>query len=46
MIGPLPADFVDAQDAAATAEDTKPLSDATAFRDALFSAPHPFELPF
>ena len=46
IIGPPPMKTVEAEDSASLAAETKPLSDASAFRKALLSAPHPLELDF
>jgi antitoxin (DNA-binding transcriptional repressor) of toxin-antitoxin stability system len=44
MIGPPPQDGVEAEDA--PNEETKPLSDAGTFRQALLGVPSPLELDF
>ena len=46
VIGPPPHHGVDAGTPPKPAEETKPLSDAAAFRKALLSAPYPLELDF
>lgn len=46
MIGPPPAAIVEPDVPAQPSEPEKPLSDAAAFRRALFSAPFPLELEF
>jgi antitoxin (DNA-binding transcriptional repressor) of toxin-antitoxin stability system len=46
MIGPPPQASIETDGPQQVNEETKPLSDATAFRRALFSAPHPLDLDF
>jgi hypothetical protein len=46
MIGPPPADLVGTEVPPRPLDETKPLSDAAAFRQALLVAPHPLELDF
>jgi prevent-host-death family protein len=46
MIGPLPANALNAEDAPQAVEETKPLSNAAAFRNALLGAPYPLQLDF
>jgi len=47
MIGPLPTEAVEAASSPPpSAEETKPLSDAAAFRKALLGAPYSLELDF
>jgi hypothetical protein len=47
MIGPPPEDPVEAEDSSRVlAEESKPLSDAAAFRRALLGVPSPIELNF
>jgi hypothetical protein len=47
MIGPPPHDAVEAEDSSpAHNEETKPLSDAGKFRQALLGVPFPLELDF
>ena len=46
MIGPPPGNTADAKEAPPPGEETKPLSNAAAFRKALLSAPYPLELDF
>ena len=47
MIGPPPQDPAEAEDPSpAPPEETKPLSDAAKFRNALLGAPFPLELDF
>ena len=47
MIGPPPQDPLDAEDLSpAPSEETKPLSDADKFRQALLGVPFPLELDF
>lgn len=47
MIGPPPQDLAEAEDPSpAPTEETKPLSDAAKFRQALLGVPSPLELDF
>lgn len=46
MIGPPPRASTEAEAAQQTNEEARPLSDAVAFRRALFSAPFPLNLDF
>jgi antitoxin (DNA-binding transcriptional repressor) of toxin-antitoxin stability system len=46
MIGPPSSEATETEAAPRPVDETKPLSDAAAFRAALFSAPYPIELAF
>jgi antitoxin (DNA-binding transcriptional repressor) of toxin-antitoxin stability system len=46
MIGPPPSAPAPTQASSPSAEKARPLSDARAFREALFAAPHPLDLEF